>query len=114
MTRRCRVCGCTETTACHIVDDRNDRPCGWAEADLCDAPRCLASRDFDLIGGAEVVRRCTLDAGREVVAEVEKLPPSSERTTFLTLSMSLQVMWERASDDFLRQWFEVSTKVAAK
>ena len=29
--RACRVCGCTETTACH------PRPCSWVADDLCSA-----------------------------------------------------------------------------
>jgi hypothetical protein len=29
--RHCRVCGCTETTACHPP------PCWWVENDLCSA-----------------------------------------------------------------------------
>jgi hypothetical protein len=32
--RRCRSCGCTETSAC---ESEEEGPCGWAEADLCTA-----------------------------------------------------------------------------
>ena len=33
-SRRCRSCGCTETSAC---ESEEEGPCGWAEADLCTA-----------------------------------------------------------------------------
>jgi hypothetical protein len=32
---RCRVCGCTEYTAC--ADPRTGEPCRWVAADLCSA-----------------------------------------------------------------------------
>ena len=37
--RACRVCGCSEATACRLPD----RACRWVpdEQDLCDAPSCL-------------------------------------------------------------------------
>lgn len=48
----CRVCGCTETTACGVpIDETFSRACGWVsgtkfeESDnartLCDAPACV-------------------------------------------------------------------------
>lgn len=36
--RTCRVCACTEESACEAPEDAPDEeqgPCGWAEADLC-------------------------------------------------------------------------------
>lgn len=49
----CRVCGCTETTACTVETIENDdglirgvRACGWVEdtaETLCDAPLCVAA-----------------------------------------------------------------------
>lgn len=33
LERACRVCGCTEDSACFT----DEGPCGWAEADLCTA-----------------------------------------------------------------------------
>lgn len=40
--RRCRICRCTETSACEVrVAGRVVRHCGWAGPDLCDHPHCL-------------------------------------------------------------------------
>lgn len=36
--RRCRVCGCTETTPCIMADGST---CSWVSADLCSSPRCM-------------------------------------------------------------------------
>lgn len=36
--RSCRVCGCTDETACLVLDAVEDRlGCWWVEADLCSA-----------------------------------------------------------------------------
>lgn len=35
--RYCRVCGCTETTACMTRVGGRWAPCAWAAPDLCDA-----------------------------------------------------------------------------
>lgn len=45
--RACRVCGCTQTSACLIpltpggLPGSEHRACGWAERDLCDNPSCI-------------------------------------------------------------------------
>lgn len=31
--RKCRICGCTDCTAC--IDGETGMPCYWAEPDLC-------------------------------------------------------------------------------
>jgi hypothetical protein len=39
----CRVCGCTETTACSIPAGKGTQACGWVAGTgrtLCDAPAC--------------------------------------------------------------------------
>lgn len=36
--RTCRVCGCTDDTACQL----DHGPCEWVEQDLCSNPDCLA------------------------------------------------------------------------
>lgn len=39
---QCRVCGCTESTACIVPKEGGGiRPCGWAAPELCDNPDCI-------------------------------------------------------------------------
>ena len=40
--RSCRVCGCTEITACH------PEPCSWVEADLCSTCAPFAERAAEI------------------------------------------------------------------
>jgi hypothetical protein len=61
---RCRICGCTEVTACTVEPAAEgldldpgmwSRPCGWADATktLCDAPGCIAAAGFGPVREAE-------------------------------------------------------------
>jgi hypothetical protein len=93
--RRCRICGCTETTPCEIASPIADgeplagyyatRPCGWALLDLCDAPNCIASAGFELIGpGVLRAREPTLidpgQAGLSAALHAGLKPPFVTRT----------------------------------
>lgn len=54
----CRVCGCTETTACSIPLDNGGHTCAWMSGTietLCSAPDCVAA---GLASGMLVRTRC--------------------------------------------------------
>lgn len=64
----CRVCGCTETTACDAPTDYGSRACGWIEGTgqtLCDAPACAkAGLDSGMLVRVTKVETPTLEAAR--------------------------------------------------
>jgi hypothetical protein len=72
--RKCRVCGCTETTPCL---DRGGMPCSWVAGDLCSA--CLPIEAWKKVMPADVVM-CALALGDTLTqwAEVRGAPLSAD------------------------------------
>ena len=64
--RKCRVCGCTETTPCC---DRNGFPCSWVADDLCSA--CL-DQDAWMRVMPETAVVCALALG-DAIREFEEM-----------------------------------------
>lgn len=76
--RFCRVCKCTETTACRVVDTENDRPCGWAGPSLCDNPSCIEHERVRLnraIAAVMINRDGPISRSEEAGEIVESIAP---------------------------------------
>lgn len=64
--RTCRVCGCTDSTACYHPVEGN---CWWVEEDLCSHCAITEIRDSD-----KIIRQKTLSLKFKVGDKVEIIP----------------------------------------
>lgn len=64
--KKCRVCGCTETSACHHPTEGN---CWWVDNDLCSHCAITEIRD-----SGKVIRNKPLDLKFKVGDKVEIIP----------------------------------------
>lgn len=60
---------------------------------------------------ADEIRAASLASGRQVRAEVEKLPDSREKGELLDIHDKMEDFWMRAGDAFVLQWMMVALKV---